>query len=282
MMPPQLLLITLLGTSLILAPLTAPSLASSSNRVVNDLGVGRDRPSNQQISQTVLNDFPATVSRAVLQDISRRMGQPVASFQMLRVESRTWPDGCLGLADPGVMCTLAMVPGWEVVVGNGSERWIYRSDRTGATVKLDRLASSNVPTMAGSPPSPPPSPSSPLTSTPPLPEQQPPSAQVQVRNRQVTVRLINRTGAVIGYAVIAENPDAAAPEGNLAGRSQVNLTGLSIPVTVNFRRQDGGLLQVGTRAIAPGLLEVTLTETTDLGLDRTTLNIEASGAVFLN
>ncbi len=276
MMPPQLLLITLLGTSLILAPLTDPSLASSRNPLVNDLELRGDRPPSQQLSQTVLNDFPATVSRAVLQDISRRLGQPTPSFQILRAESRTWPDGCLGLADPGVMCTLAMVPGWEVVVGNGAERWIYRSDRTGATIKLDRLASSSVPTLAL------PATTPPLTSTPPLPEQQPPNAQLQVRNRQVSVRLINRTGAVVSYEVIADNPDAAAPQGNLAGRSQVSLSGLSVPVTVNFRRQDGGLLQVGTRAIAPGLLDVTLTETTDLGLDRTTLSIEASGAVFLN
>ena len=117
------------------------------------------------------------------------------------------------------------------------------------------------------------------TSYPPTPEQLgEPAATVTPVNGVVTVRLINATGTVINYQVIEDTE--LRP---LAGESAVTLQGLSAPVTLTFYREDGGLLAVTPVAIAePGVLEVTLDETADLGVDQTTLVIQETGSVFLN
>jgi hypothetical protein len=40
-----------------------------------------------------------------------------------------------------VFCTQALVPGWRVGVEGRTQRWIYRSDRNGTVVKLEREGS---------------------------------------------------------------------------------------------------------------------------------------------
>lgn len=127
-------------------------------------------------------------------------------------------------------------------------------------------------------PSQPTAPSSPVIQA-PLPEQQqPPSATITPIQGKVSVRLVNQTGANITYQVIG-NTNARS----LKGKSDVLLTNLPAPVTATFRRDDGGLLSVTTQPSSqPGMLEVILTQTTDLAQDRTTMNIQKTGAVFLN
>lgn len=114
---------------------------------------------------------------------------------------------------------------------------------------------------------------------PPLPEQQqPPSATITPIQGKVNVRLVNQTGANITYQVIGDTNGRS-----LKGKSDVLLIGLSAPVTATFRRDDGGLLSVTTHPSSePGMLEVILTQTTDFAQDRTTMNIQQTGAVFLN
>ena len=113
---------------------------------------------------------------------------------------------------------------------------------------------------------------------PPIPEEQaPPSATITPIQGHVNVRLVNKTGANITYQVIG---DTNARQ--LQGKSDVRLTGLLAPVTVTFRRDDGGLLSVTPNSPESAMIEVTLTETTDLSIDRTTMRIYQSGAVYFN
>lgn len=129
----------------------------------------------------------------------------------------------------------------------------------------------------GTLPSTPPAPGSVLQ--PPLPEQrQSPSAMVMPMNGKVSIRLVNKTGANITYQVIGDTNQRS-----LQGKSNVNLLDLSPPMTLTFKRNDGGLLMVSPQASSQrGMLEVTFTETTDLTTDRTTMTVQKTGAVFLN
>ncbi|NEQ20891.1 MAG: hypothetical protein F6K28_17005 [Microcoleus sp. SIO2G3] len=114
--------------------------------------------------------------------------------------------------------------------------------------------------------------------TPPLPEElQPPSATVVLVDGTVNIRLVNQTYTDITYQVVGDTEPRT-----LSGRDDVTLRTLKAPVTVTFQRPDRGLLLVSPEASEAGSLEVTLTETTDLDVDKSAMTIQETGDVFLN
>jgi hypothetical protein len=73
------------------------------------------------------------------------------------------------------------------------------------------------------------------------------------------------------------------PHASYKGKSGVNLRGLSTLVTVTCQREDGGFLMVTPKpAQEKGTLEVILQETSDFNQDRSAMNIQSNGSVFLN
>jgi hypothetical protein len=93
--------------------------------------LGNNNPSN----------LPASVRTAVLQAASGRTGLSTSELRIVSTERRTWSDGCLGLSEPGVFCTQALVEGWRVVVEGREYRLVYRTNASGSLVKLDEKAS---------------------------------------------------------------------------------------------------------------------------------------------
>jgi hypothetical protein len=94
-------------------------------------------------SQNQTSDLPEAVSNAVLKDASKRAGKSIDKLKIIGSESRTWKDGCLGLAESGSICTQVLVPGWEVKVSNTkSKTWVYRTNNAGSLVKLDPVSKS--------------------------------------------------------------------------------------------------------------------------------------------
>jgi hypothetical protein len=92
-------------------------------------------------NQNVNLDLPDAVGEAVLEDAARRSGLRISQLEIVKAERRDWPDGCLGLADSGIFCTQAIVPGWRVTVEGNGRRWVYRTNNSGSVVKFDRDAS---------------------------------------------------------------------------------------------------------------------------------------------
>jgi hypothetical protein len=87
--------------------------------------------------QTVLAQ---SVQTAVFQAIAQRTQINASRLRIAEVRRKVWSDECLGLPSTQT-CTQAQVPGWLVVATNGSNYWVYRSDRSGRKVVLDTLAS---------------------------------------------------------------------------------------------------------------------------------------------
>lgn len=75
---------------------------------------------------------PATTPSAALvdrlrADLSGRTGVAPADVTIVSLTIMTWPDGCLGLGGPGVVCTQALVPGWLATLGvPGGREYRYR------------------------------------------------------------------------------------------------------------------------------------------------------------
>nr|WP_290221946.1 hypothetical protein [Trichocoleus desertorum] len=85
--------------------------------------------------------LPQSVSRAVLQAAAQQLRVPTTQVQVVQSEKTTWPDACLGLAEPGVFCAAVIVPGWIVTLESGGQRLAYRTNDSGSLVKFDRQAS---------------------------------------------------------------------------------------------------------------------------------------------
>ena len=149
---------------------------------------------------------------------------------------------------------------------NGSTSQIYNSSQSSMTNSGDQNYSSTQQTQSS------------VTQTSSPQHQAAAVAIVTLTDGRVTVKLVNQTNAPISYQALGDT----APR-TLQGKSSVTLQGLRIPATVTFHREDGGLLMVTPQGSSQqGSVQLTLRETTALGMDRSALRIEQNGSVYLN
>lgn len=100
--------------------------------------VPNNKPHEAIATQPLRNEnLPDSVVQAVLQDASRRSNVPSQELNIVRVQQRDWPDGCLGLALSGIFCSQTVVPGWQVTVNAEQQSFVYRTDNSGSLVKLE-------------------------------------------------------------------------------------------------------------------------------------------------
>lgn len=78
-------------------------------------------------------DPPAlTAAKAAL---AKESGIGVDEVTYVDMALKDWPDGCLGVAGKGEMCTQAMVPGFEIVLKANDAEHVYRTDMEGKSVR---------------------------------------------------------------------------------------------------------------------------------------------------
>lgn len=78
-----------------------------------------------------------SVRQAVRRDLAQHLNIRRAQVRIVSIDRQTWPDGCLGLAQPGQLCTQALVEGWRVTAQANNQTWIYRTDATGTTLRRE-------------------------------------------------------------------------------------------------------------------------------------------------
>ena len=67
--------------------------------------------------------------------------KPSESLGIIDADPQTW-NGCYGLADPNQLCTEIAILGWRAVISDGVQYWIYHTDNSGDTIRLNETASS--------------------------------------------------------------------------------------------------------------------------------------------
>ena len=125
--------------------LTVAGMATSTPSLANTLPTQTDNLLANQfsVSQMAEDDIqllPEAITNAIFKNVMQQGRMEASQMRVVEVERQTWSDGCLGLASAAQVCTQAMVPGWRVVVANGEQRWVYRTDESGSLVKLDEVA----------------------------------------------------------------------------------------------------------------------------------------------
>jgi len=132
--------------ALLKSAIAAPVVVSTSQNYKLDNG-GKDivvsqRQNNSQTTIQVQRQdvrrggLPLVVVNAVTKDLSRRENIPQTRLRIVGYNKKTWRNGCLEILKPGEMCTQALVPGYQVTVSDGSQRWVYHTNNNGRNLRL--------------------------------------------------------------------------------------------------------------------------------------------------
>ncbi|WP_052315781.1 hypothetical protein [Oscillatoria acuminata] len=113
-----------------------------SNSVTAGQGSEIVQTEGTQDQSGAIAELPEAIRENVLDAVAEQTGEGRSQFEIVAAQRRSWPDGCLGLTEPGSFCTQIVVSGWEVTASDGEETWVYRTDRNGSQVMLDTAASS--------------------------------------------------------------------------------------------------------------------------------------------
>jgi len=87
------------------------------------------------------NQLPATVAAAIRRELSRSTGIGADKLKVTESSRQSWSDTCLGLGKADEICGQMIVEGWRVVVSDGSQTWVYRTNARGNIWRLEKKAS---------------------------------------------------------------------------------------------------------------------------------------------
>jgi hypothetical protein len=87
------------------------------------------------------NQLPATVAAALRQELSRSTGIAADKLKVTESSRKSWPNTCLGLAKSDEICGQMIVEGWRVVVSDGRQTWVYRTNARGNVLRLEKKVS---------------------------------------------------------------------------------------------------------------------------------------------
>ncbi|MEL4894153.1 hypothetical protein [Crocosphaera sp. Alani8] len=96
-----------------------------------------ETPTTSQQTMTNNMEAPQGVIDAVFNEITQNNDISADKLEIQQTEPNTWPDGCLGLAKADEFCTQALVEGWRVTLSDGQTTWVYRTDQTGANLRME-------------------------------------------------------------------------------------------------------------------------------------------------
>ena len=67
------------------------------------------------------------MTRAMKQDLAKRLGINVTEITVVEVEEVTWPDGSLGCPEPGMGYIQMLTPGFKATLEAGGEEYTYHA-----------------------------------------------------------------------------------------------------------------------------------------------------------
>lgn len=79
-------------------------------------------------------DGQAPIVQRALDDAARRTGLPASQLKVIATDEVTWTDSSLGCPTPGASYTMALVPGYRVVIQAGGARLQYHASRGGNVI----------------------------------------------------------------------------------------------------------------------------------------------------
>jgi hypothetical protein len=88
-------------------------------------------PPAQPTREVPMNSTLESVTEAVLADAVQRTGIDRERLKVDSAQSVTWADGSLGCPQPGLSYTMALVPGYRIMVRAGEQLLDYHASQRG-------------------------------------------------------------------------------------------------------------------------------------------------------
>lgn len=84
--------------------------------------------------------LPPQVVDQLFETIAREANVPANTLKVIESQPRTW-DGCMGIFEPGRMCTRIAIPGYRVIVMGDRQSWVYHVNQDGSRIAQNVTAS---------------------------------------------------------------------------------------------------------------------------------------------
>ncbi len=124
----------LIGMTIFLGVLSAcaPKAQPTAQFIPN--GVGGAAPTQTPVD-------PHAAQQAASAALAQELKIPVSQIKVISTQAVTWPDGCLGVAHVGVLCTQATVAGFQIVLEANGKQYEYHTNQNGSSVMQAILSS---------------------------------------------------------------------------------------------------------------------------------------------
>jgi hypothetical protein len=84
-------------------------------------------------------NIPSQLLDNLKKNLAQQNSIDPSSLKVVEASQKTWPDGCLGLANADELCTQQLVEGWRIVLSDSNNKtWVYRSDQAGRIFRLEK------------------------------------------------------------------------------------------------------------------------------------------------
>jgi len=95
-----------------------------------------EEPSNPEEEATSVPVDLTPAQLAAVTSLSDKLGKAVDQITVVSTEEVTWPDGCLGIVQMGVLCTQAEVPGFKIILAANGQEYEFHTNQDGSVVLL--------------------------------------------------------------------------------------------------------------------------------------------------
>lgn len=76
----------------------------------------------------------AAAEAAAVQALSKKYNIPVDQIKVISAEPVTWPNGCLGVVIPGVLCTDVVTDGYRIIMEASGQQYEFHTNLDGTSV----------------------------------------------------------------------------------------------------------------------------------------------------
>lgn len=87
-----------------------------------------------------IHNLPVEPAAAIARkDLAVKLSVDEKSIVIMQITPMEWNDGCLGLGKANESCLQALVPGFKVELLAKGKTYIYRTDKTGTSIRAESL-----------------------------------------------------------------------------------------------------------------------------------------------